>query len=80
MELQRRSLKASSLWEWRLSDWLHPLQRDRAILVEAVSQQSQLARLHRENQLNPTPFIDEGERLAERLIEVQEQIEELDLD
>jgi hypothetical protein len=63
-----------------LSDWLHPLQRERSILVEAVSQQSQLARFHRETFLDPTPFLLEGERLGKRLLAVQEEIEKHDID
>jgi hypothetical protein len=48
--------------------------------VEAVSQQSQLARFHRETFLDPTPFLLEGERLGKRLLAVQEEIEKHDID
>lgn len=63
-----------------MSDHLHPLQRQRSILVEAVSQQSQLARLAREHDLDPRPYLTEGDRLAVRLLQVQEEIENQDID
>lgn len=63
-----------------MPDFLHPLQRDRQILVEALRQVTYLSRVYRENNLNPEPFLEEARRLGDRLIEIQQKIEKQDLD
>jgi hypothetical protein len=63
-----------------LPDELHPLQRDRQILLEAVRQVMFLSQAYRDNEMNALPYALEAKRLSERLIAVQKQIEEQDID
>jgi hypothetical protein len=63
-----------------LPDELHPLQRDRQILLEALRQVMFLSQSYRERNLDAMPFALEAMRLSERLKKVQRQIEKLDLD